>query len=96
MLPAGIPLSFLGQLQRALTQLSKAMLAIFADALFFGKDQNFGRVYSGAGRIWIEFSGNANVTLSEGKPEVPAYTLIEVTEVRDYWVAWIFRVTVCL
>jgi hypothetical protein len=72
------------------TRLLKAMLAIFADAPFFGTAQNFGGVYSDAGRIWIEFSSTASIKASEGKTPPTAYTVIELTEVRDYWVAWIF------
>jgi hypothetical protein len=73
-----------------LTQLSKAMLAILADAPFFGNAPNFRRLYSDAGHIWIELSSTANVKVSEGKSPLTAYTVIELTAVQDYWVAWMF------
>jgi hypothetical protein len=74
----------------ALTQLSKAMLAIFADAPFLGNAQNFRGLYSDAGHIWIEFSSTANVKVAEGKSPLTAYATIELTAVKDYWVAWMF------
>jgi hypothetical protein len=71
-------------------QAAGEIFSSFSDAPFFGKGQRVVSASKAGNHLWVQLSGT--VSLDKPGSNVPetAYTSIEVTTVRDYWLAWLF------
>ncbi len=72
-----------------IAELSKAILSLLANAPFFGNGKNSVSAASDGDRVWIDLSSTANVEIP-GTAPIAVFTVMAITEVRDYWVAWMF------
>lgn len=72
------------------SQWIKETLGPIADAPFFGKAQTSVMLSSVDGRVWIDLSSIAKVNIPASEAPLAIFTEIDITQVRDYWAAWIF------
>jgi hypothetical protein len=68
----------------------KAAFGHITDVPFFGKAQTSVTLSSVEDHVWIDVSSSAEVNVSDSGPPLSVFTEFDVTEVRDYWAAWIF------
>ena len=76
--------------EQVLASESKRLSGPIADAPFFGKAQTSAMLSSVDGRVWIDLSSIAKVNIPASEAPLAIFTEIDITQVRDYWAAWIF------
>lgn len=71
-------------------QVAGAIFSSLSNAPFFGKGQKVVSATKAGNHLWVQLSGTVSLDIPASNVPQAAYTSIEVTAVRDYWLAWLF------